>query len=524
MKIFRFLLTKRVDQGRWVLVTLCGVFLWVAWGGIAERRGEGRGKGRKTRNYLSNRGRVENENEGLKAGEYHVWRGVSQRLSEELSSTDFNTWIRPLQMRCDGDDVVVLAPNRWVKEEVERSYWSRILELFASNDLNGQARHMELAVGRQELDTGGPLRAGPHMRSENGRGEEEAALAAMGQGLNPDFVFETFVVGNSNELATAGAVRVASACAAKQFHAGTNPLLMYGGVGLGKTHLMHAVGNKILNAAPEMKVLYLSSQNFGNNIVRAIRTHTIQDVTELYRAVDVLMIDDIQFFAEKSRFQEELFHVFNTLLDRGKQVVLTSDRYPTAIKGLESRLKSRFTGGLPVEVDLPELETRAAILQNKGEAEGVEIPVDVAFHIAERIRSNVRELEGALQRVIASATFASAPVTLDLVERALRDLFAIQNRHITVEHIQQVVEEYFNLRHADMLSKSRRRAVARPRQLAMCLAKECTNHSLPEIGDRFGGRDHTTVMHACKKIAELRENSNDMAENYRNLFRLVNQD
>lgn len=464
---------------------------------------------------------MENKNERLNAGEYHVWRGVSERLSEELSSSDFNTWIRPLQMRCEGDDVVVLAPNRWVKEEVERSYWSRILELFASNDLNGQARRMELAVGSQELALGGPLRAGPRTRFEDDRHEEPEA---MGQRLNQDFVFETFVEGKSNELAKAGAFRVASACAAPKFAARHNPLLMYGGVGLGKTHLMHAVGNEILARASNMKVLYMSSQSFGNDIVRGIRTHTIQDITQRYRTVDVLMIDDVQFFADKSRFQEELFHVFNTLLDRGKQVVLTSDRYPTAIKGLESRLKSRFIGGLAVEVDLPELETRVAILQNKGEAEGVEIPVDVAFHIAERIRSNVRELEGALQRVIASARFAGTAVTLDLVQRALRDLFAIQNRHITVDHIQQVVAEYYKIRHSDMLSKSRTRAVARPRQLAMCLAKECTNHSLPEIGERFGGRDHTTVMHACKKIAALRANNNDMAEDYRNLFRLVNQD
>lgn len=478
---------------------------------------------------------MENEVKRREAGENHVWRSVTQRLNEELSSTNFNTWIRPLQVRHEGDKVVVLAPNRWVKEEIEKNYWTHILELIASFDLHGEARQVELLVGRGDFGPGEPLRAGSRTRSVDGDGEsressgeskgKQATIEGVGQGLNRNFVFESFVEGKSNELAKAGAYSVALACVthtSRARHLTNNPLLMYGGVGLGKTHLMHAVGNEILAKAPAVKVLYISSQSFGNDIVHGIRTHTIQDITQRYRAVDVLMIDDVQFFADKARFQEELFHVFNVLLDRGKQIVLTSDRYPTAIEGLESRLKSRFTGGLAVEVDLPELETRVAILQSKGEAEGIDIPVEVAFHIAERIRSNVRELEGALQRVIASARFTGESVNLPLVQRSLRDLFAIQSRHITVERVQKIVAEYYKIRLSDMLSKSRSRGVARPRQLAMCLAKECTNHSLPEIGERFGGRDHTTVLHACKKIAELRANNNDMAEDYRNLFRLVN--
>ena len=511
---------------------------------------------------------MEHEVERRELGEQHVWWSSSQLLSEELSSREFNTWIRPLKVReeyaysgsaaaanaansaagavpgASGAKLVVEAPNRWVKEEVEKRYWPRILDLIASCDRGREIRSVELVVGRGDLAVAAPLRAGPRVRTSGDVAEASRAREAgearrgpggpggpergvTGQGINPNFVFQTFVEGNSNQLAKAAALGVASACVtgrSETRHLANNPLLVYGGVGLGKTHLMHAVGNEILARALDVRVLYLSSQSFGNDIVRGIRTHTIQDTMQRYGAVDVLMIDDVQFFADKTRFQEELFHVFNTLLERRKQIVLTSDRYPTSIEGLESRLKSRFIGGLAVELDLPELETRIAILQNKAEAEGVEVPFDVASHIAERIRSNVRELEGALQRVIASAQFARVPVTLDLVQAALRDLFAIHNRHISVEHIQKVVAEYYKIRHSDMLTKSRSRAVARPRQLAMCLAKECTNHSLPEIGDRFGGRDHTTVLHACKKIAELRANDNDMAEDYRNLFRLVNED
>ena len=515
---------------------------------------------KKQKTLLACGGRVEHEVERRELGEQHVWWSSSQLLSEELSSQEFNTWIRPLKVREEyaysgsaaanaespansaagdvprpsGAKLVIEAPNRWVKEEVEKRYWPRILDLIASCDRGREIRSVELVVGRGDLAVGGPLRAGPRVRTGDaaeasrgrkaGRGPESGVA---GQGINPNFVFQTFVEGNSNQLAKAAALGVASACVtgrSETRHLANNPLLVYGGVGLGKTHLMHAVGNEIVARASDVRVLYLSSQSFGNDIVRGIRTHTIQDTMQRYGAVDVLMIDDVQFFADKTRFQEELFHVFNTLLERRKQIVLTSDRYPTSIEGLESRLKSRFIGGLAVELDLPELETRIAILQNKAEAEGVEVPFDVASHIAERIRSNVRELEGALQRVIASAQFARVPVTLDLVQAALRDLFAIHNRHISVEHIQKVVAEYYKIRHSDMLTKSRSRAVARPRQLAMCLAKECTNHSLPEIGDRFGGRDHTTVLHACKKIAELRANDNDMAEDYRNLFRLVNED
>nr|NIP15394.1 chromosomal replication initiator protein DnaA [Pseudomonadales bacterium]NIX08683.1 chromosomal replication initiator protein DnaA [Pseudomonadales bacterium] len=300
-----------------------------------------------------------------------------------------------------------------------------------------------------------------------------------------------------------------------------NPLLLYGGVGLGKTHLMQAVGNCVLDENPDAKVVYLHSQRFVQDMVKALQQGTMQDFMQYYRSVDTLLIDDIQFFAKKLRSQEEFFHVFNGLLERGHQMVLTCDRYPREIDGLEERLKSRFVWGLTVEVEPPELETRVAILMKKAEAEQVDLDPAVAFFIGERIRSNVRELEGALRRVIANARFTGTRITIEQVKRALRDLLAIQDRQVGIDNIQRTVAEYYNIKISDILSKRRNRTIARPRQMAMCLAKELTNHSLPEIGEAFGGRDHTTVLHACRKIAELRESSADVAEDYKNLNRVL---
>ena len=455
-----------------------------------------------------------------------VWHKCEQRLSQELSSREYDMWIRPLQAEWEQGKLLLLAPNRYVKEEVESRYFPRIDELVADFGESSQVRGVEVTIGRWEHELGAPLRAGQHApqsTQNNGtawRGEQGTSF-----GLNANYVFNTFVEGKSNELAKAAAIQVAASCTGQPSSASKvsyNPLLLYGGVGLGKTHLIHAVGNEVLSKAPDVKVVYLPSERFGNDIVRGLRTHTIQEVTQRYRSVDVLLIDDIQFFADKTGFQEELFHVFNAVLERSSQVVLTSDRYPREIDGLESRLQSRFVGGLTVEVDMPELEMRVAILQNKGEAAGIDIPTDVAFYIAERIRSNVRELEGALSRVMASAQHREVRVTMELVRHALRDLFAIQARQITVGHIQRTVADYYRIKHSDMLSKRRSRAIARPRQLAMSLAKEFTNHSLPEIGEQFGGRDHTTVLYACRKISELREDSPDITEDYRNLTRLLN--
>ena len=297
--------------------------------------------------------------------------------------------------------------------------------------------------------------------------------------------------------------------------------MLYGGVGLGKTHLMQAVGNELLQRNPNAKVLYLHSQRFVQDMGKALQTGTMQDFMKFYRSVDALLIDDIQFFAKKMRSQEEFFHVFNALLERGHQMVLTSDKYPREIDGLEERLKSRFVYGLTVEVEAPDLETRVAILMKKAEAEQIALDQSVAFFMAERIRSNVRELEGALRRVIANARFTGSRISVDQVKRALRDLFAIQDRQISIDNIQRTVAEYFNIKMADMLSKRRNRSIARPRQIAMALAKELTNHSLPEVGDAFGGRDHTTVLHACRKIDDLRATTADVAEDYKNLTRLL---
>ena len=334
--------------------------------------------------------------------------------------------------------------------------------------------------------------------------------------LNREFTFDAFVEGKSNELAKAAASQVADN-AGKSY----NPLLMYGGVGLGKTHLMQAVGNEILRRKPDARVMYLHSQRFVQDMVKALQTGTMQDFMQFYRSVDALLIDDIQFFAKKLRSQEEFFHLFNSLLEKGQQMILTSDKYPREIDGLEDRLKSRFVWGLTVEVEAPELETRVAILMKKAEAERVPLDQEVAFFIAERIRSNVRELEGALRRVIANARFTGSRISIDQVKRALRDLFAIQDRQISIDNIQKTTAEYYNIKISDLLSKRRSRTIARPRQLAMAIAKELTNHSLPEIGDAFGGRDHTTVLHACRKISELRATSADISEDYRNLSRLL---
>ena len=439
------------------------------------------------------------------------WRRCLERLEEELPSEDFNTWIRPLHGYHDRGRLMLLAPNRYVRDRVEEDYLGRIAELVAeSGDGDGG---LELTVGSR----GGEYRPGePARMGAKGRGAVAAGDA--GNGLNPLFVFANFVEGKSNDVAKAAATAVA-ANAGKTY----NPLLLYGGVGLGKTHLMHAVGNEIRAKHPNTKTLYVRSERFVNDMVQSIKTGTIQSVMQRYRSVDVLLVDDIQFFAEKMRSQEEFFHVFNSVLERKRQMVLTCDCYPREVEGLEERLKSRFIGGLAVEVVPPDLETRAAILQQKGEAQGFEIADDVALYIAERIRSNVRELEGALRRTLAHAEFTKSQVTRELVRRALQDLVAVQRRLTTIEHIQRIVADYYNIKHAEMLSKRRNREIARPRQMAMCLARELTSHSLPEIADRFGGRDHTTIMHACRRMKELREDDPDIGEDYKNLSRLLNR-
>jgi len=338
----------------------------------------------------------------------------------------------------------------------------------------------------------------------------------VGGRVNPEFTFESFVEGKSNQLARAAAIQVAEN-PGKAY----NPLFIYGGVGLGKTHLMHAVGNLLRQKLPDARIAYVHSERFVGDMVRALQHNTIAEFKQAYRSLDALLIDDIQFFAGKDRSQEEFFHTFNALLEGQQQVILTCDRYPKEVAGLEERLKSRFGWGLTVAIEPPELETCVAILMAKAQAGGVALPEEVAFFIAKRIRSNVRELEGALRRVIANSRFTGKPITLEFTKDALRDLLALQEKLVTIENIQKTVAEYFKIRVADLLSKRRNRSVARPRQVAMALARELTNHSLPEIGDAFGGRDHTTVLHACDRIRELRESEPRTGEDYLNLLRIL---
>ena len=440
-----------------------------------------------------------------------IWQQCLAQLEVELGQKQFETYIRPLQANFDSGQLTLRAPNVYVEEHVRHSYLERIAEfLDGVEDL----APIELSVG-DLADLAGETPTASDKTAKSAK-KTTARKEKKPHNLNREFTFETFVEGKSNELARAAATQVAD-------NAGRtyNPLLLYGGVGLGKTHLMQAVGNELRRQNPDAKVLYLHSQRFVQDMVKALQTGTMQDFMKFYRSVDALLIDDIQFFAKKLRSQEEFFHVFNALLERGHQMVLTSDKYPREIDGLEERLKSRFVYGLTVEVEAPDLETRVAILMKKAEAEQIELDQGVAFFIAERIRSNVRELEGALRRVIANARFTGSRISVDQVKRALRDLFAIQDRQISIDNIQRTVAEYFNIKMADMLSKRRSRSIARPRQIAMALAKELTNHSLPEVGDAFGGRDHTTVLHACRKIEELRGTTADVAEDYKNLTRLL---
>ena len=454
-----------------------------------------------------------------------VWQKCLDHLQDELSAQQFNMWIRPLQAVGNDESMRLLAPNIYVRDQVSNLFLGRITELVGDLGPHNGSSRVELLVGSSEVPavepivvtTGGARAAGEVRDGVRPAEARPGPPRSVGRNdLNPTFTFRTFVEGKSNEMAKAAALQVAENSGRSY-----NPLLLYGGVGLGKTHLMQAVGNHMLERNPSATVVYLHSQRFVQDMVKALQQGTMADFMSYYRSVDALLIDDIQFFANKLRSQEEFFHVFNALLERGHQMVLTCDRYPREIDGLEERLKSRFVWGLTVAVEPPELEHRVAILMKKAEVDGVDLPQDVAFFIAERIRSNVRELEGALKRVMANAHFTGKSLSVEQVRVALRDLLAIQERQVGVDNIQRTVAEYYKIKISDLLSKRRNRAVARPRQMAMCLAKELTSHSLPEIGDAFGGRDHTTVLHACRKVASLREESADLAEDYKNLVRLL---
>ncbi len=446
-----------------------------------------------------------------------LWNRCLRVLESELPEQQFNTWVRPLQA-IERDGVLkLLAPNRYVIEWLGQNSLPRIKELI-SGFADGSAPDLVLDVGTRVGTVGS-------MASINGGHETEAyasvrprrlAPSLLGGRINPDFTFDAFVEGKSNQLAKAAAIQVAGN-PGKAY----NPLFIYGGVGLGKTHLMHAVANKLKERNSEARLAYVHSERFVGDMVKALQHNTINDFKTAYRSLDALMIDDIQFFAGKERSQEEFFHTFNALLESQQQVILTCDRYPKEVDGLEERLKSRFGWGLTVAIEPPELETCVAILMSKAAMSHVDLPEEVAFFVAKRIRSNVRELEGALRRVVANSHFTGKPITLEFAKEALRDLLALQEKLVTVENIQKTVAEYYKIRIADLLSKRRSRSIARPRQVAMALAKELTNHSLPEIGDAFGGRDHTTVLHACRRVKELRESERRIGEDYMNLLRTL---
>lgn len=439
-----------------------------------------------------------------------LWNRCIAQLQSELPEQQFNTWIRPLQAVEEDNVLKLLAPNRYVVDWVKSNFYERISDVVDAA-AEGVTPDLILEVGTRERQHSTPppeIAPGSRFRRVEG--------PLVGGRLNPDFIFETFVEGKSNQLARAAATQV-GLNPGKAY----NPLFIYGGVGLGKTHLMHAVGNIMLARDPGARVAYVHSERFVSDMVKALQHNTINDFKRTYRSLDGLLIDDIQFFAGKERSQEEFFHTFNALLEGHQQVILTCDRYPKEVTGLEERLKSRFGWGLTVAIEPPELETRVAILMAKAAQSGASLPEEVAFFIAQRIRSNVRELEGALRRVIANSHFTGRPIDLDFAKEALRDLLALQEKLVTIDNIQKTVAEYFKIRVADLLSKRRSRSITRPRQIAMSLAKELTNHSLPEIGDAFGGRDHTTVIHACRKIAELRETELRVGEDHKNLLRTL---
>jgi chromosomal replication initiator protein len=488
-----------------------------------------------------------------------IWQQCIDRLQEEIPSQQFNTWIRPLQATTDGQTVTVFAPNRFIKDFVSDKFANRLAELLQEVQPD-QATQMVLEIGSGGSPGGATTvrPSAPPQPASNPQPEMAPALSGnvMNAGggnfggnrsygghrsgapdtktmsratpqqqkvegninrqhkLIANYTFQSFVEGKSNQLALAAARQVAE----NPGHS-YNPLFLYGGVGLGKTHLMHAVGNALKEQKPDATVVYLHSETFVADMVKALQLNAITEFKRYYRSVDALLIDDIQFFAKKDRSQEEFFHTFNALLEGGQQMILTCDRYPKEIDGLEERLKSRFGWGLTVAVEPPELETRVAILMKKATESRVDLPPDAAFFIAQRIRSNVRELEGALKRVIANANFTGAPIDISLIKDSLKDLLALQDKQVSLDNIQRTVAEYYKIKVADLMSRRRSRSVARPRQVAMALAKELTNHSLPEIGDSFGGRDHTTVLHACRKIKELRETNSDIREDYKNLLR-----
>lgn len=448
-----------------------------------------------------------------------LWQKCLEQLQTEFPAQQFNTWLRPLTPEIRGEIFVLLAPNRFVVDWVKKNFYSRIRELLmecaGGDGIVFKDLIIEIGTHTQKSASMTDKKVASDAAVPSYQASETPSKDSRPHNINKQFNFDNFIEGNSNQLARAASLQVAE-------NPGNayNPLFIYGGVGLGKTHLMQAIGNHMLAQNPQARVLYLHSERFVADMVKALQTNTINEFKRFYRSLNLLLIDDIQFFAGKDRSQEEFFHTFNALLEGQQQIVLSSDRYPKEINGMEERLKSRFGWGLTVAVEPPELETRVAILIAKAEQFNIKLSYEAAFFIGKRIRSNVRELEGALRRVTANAHFTGKPITIDFIQEALRDLLALQDRLVTIENIQKTVAEYYKIKISDLLSKRRSRSVTRPRQMAMALAKELTNHSLPEIGDAFGGRDHTTVIHACQKIKELIQQG-EFADDYKSLIRVL---
>jgi chromosomal replication initiator protein len=441
------------------------------------------------------------------------WQQCVARLREDLSQAIFTQWISPLQAERTEEGLVILAPNQYILEGLAQGHIEAIRHVATALN-GGQSLRITLKVGVKASQNNAPM-----MEAGSGAGSSANKMPEKPlhqSNLNPNFIFANFVVGKSNQLAEAALKQVA-----QNPGEAYNPVFLYGGVGLGKTHLMHAVGNQLQSSKQGARVVYLHSERFVADMVKALQSNTINEFKRFYRSVDALLIDDIQFFAGKERSQEEFFHTFNALLEGQRQVILTSDRYPKEIHGIEERLQSRFGSGLTVAVEPPELETRVAILMTKSEQMKIELPYEVAFFIAKRIRSNVRELEGALKRVAANAQFTGSEITMSFVQEALKDVLALSIKLVSIDNILKTVAEYYKIKVSDLLSKRRNRSVARPRQMAMALCKELTNHSLPEIGDAFGGRDHTTVIHGCRTVEKLKESSPDLAEDFGNLMRIL---
>ena len=444
-----------------------------------------------------------------------LWQNCLLQLQDKIPTDDFKIWLYPLQAEASASNILLYASNAFVQKWVIDNYLPLITDIARQTSANP---NLSVSVVEGIKPTAPKVERPTKKQSAVGFSEEKSPnKTPYHSNLNTKLVFENFVEGKSNQLARAVAQKVADNPGEQT----ANPLFLYGGTGLGKTHLLHAIGNGIIANNPEARVVYIHSERFVQQVVAYIRDNKMEEFKKFYRSLDALLVDDIQFFSDKEKTQEEFFHIFNTLFERGRQIILTSDRYPREIEKIEERLKSRFGWGLTTAIEPPDLETRVAILMKKAEENNVDLPHDVAFFIGQKLRTNVRELEGALNRVKAMQEFKGEPITIDFVRETLKDMLALQDKLVTVDNIQKVVAEYYRIKVSDLKSKNRSRSVARPRQVAMALAKELTNRSLPEIGKSFGDRDHTTVLHACRTIAGFRDTDPNIQEDWANLIRTL---